>query len=174
MESTYRYNVDEWKPQVKYSVNGSQGELMVDTQNTDPKLPVGGNVINEWTIQLNNNVPLDLEIRTGAGESSLNLGSLNLSTLRVEVGAGTTNLDLSGNWDHDVTAEVTGGVGELSIKLPVEVGARVNMDTALVSVTANGLIKDGDGYVNQSFGSAAHTLTLNLQAGVGSVKIETP
>ena len=29
MDADFQYNVDEWKPQVQYSENGAQGELMV-------------------------------------------------------------------------------------------------------------------------------------------------
>lgn len=173
MEATFRYNVDDWKPLVNYNVNGSQGELVVNIPD-DNKLPVGRELINEWDVRLNNSVPLDLEIQTGAGESNLDLSTLAASNLRIEVGAGTTNLDLSGNWDHDVSAYVTGGVGNLSIKLPAEMGVRVIMDAAIVNVTANGLINEEGGYVNKAFGSAAHTLTLNLQAGVGSVILTEP
>jgi hypothetical protein len=174
MDATFRYNVADWKPKVNYGVNGSQGELVVSSQSENIKLPVGREVINEWTIQLKDAVPLDLEIQTGAGESNLNLSALDLSTLRVEVGAGATDLDLGGNWDHDVTAQVTGGVGELSLKLPGEMGVRVNMDKALVSVTATGLTKEGNGYVNQAFGTAPNTLTLDIQAGVGTIKLVAP
>jgi len=51
---------------------------------------------------------------------------------------------------------------------------RVDMETALVTVTANGLINQENGYVNQAYGTAPHTLTLNLQAGVGSVVLVAP
>jgi hypothetical protein len=174
MQASFRYNVAEWQPQVNYSVTGSQGELAVHQRGDGDKLPVGREVINAWDIRLNEAVPLDLEIRTGAGESTLDLSSLDLSALQVQTGAGTTSLDLSGNWDHDLTVVIEGGVGEISVRLPAEMGVRANMDTALVSVTANGLIKDENGYVNQAFGTAPHTLTLNLQAGVGSVVLVTP
>jgi hypothetical protein len=174
MEATFRYNVDDWKPQVSYNVNGSQGELAVNNRGDNNKVPVGREVINEWGIRLNNEVPLDLEIRTGAGESTLDLNTLEVYNLRVDVGAGTTDLNLSGNWDHDVSADVHGGVGTLSIKLPAETGVYVIMDTALVNVTANGLINEKGGYVNKAFGTAPHTLTLNLHAGVGSVVLTVP
>jgi hypothetical protein len=174
MQASFRYNVAEWQPQVNYSINGSQGELAVDQQGDGNKLPVGREVINNWNIRLNEVVPLDVEIRTGAGQSELDLSSLELSALRVQTGAGTTSLDLGGSWDHDLTVAIEGGVGELSVKLPAEMGVRANMDTALVSVTANGLIKDENGYVNQALGTAPHTLTLNVQAGVGSVVLVTP
>jgi hypothetical protein len=174
MDATFQYNVDDWKPEVKYSVNGSQGGLLVSQQEAGSMLPVGKQVINDWTIQLNEAVPLDLEIQADAGNSKLNLGALDLASLQVKVGAGTTRLDLSGNWDHDVTAAVNAEVGDLSINLPGEVGVRVNLDKDLVSLSTTGLTKDGDSYINQAFGTAPHTLTLVIRAGVGAIELVAP
>ncbi|MEW6404023.1 MAG: toast rack family protein [Chloroflexota bacterium] len=173
MEASFRYNVSDWQPQVKYSENGTQGDLLVSKPGA-AQLPVGGEMINEWEIQLNENIPMDLIIRTGAGNSQLDLGRLDMTSLKVETGAGTTTVNLDGNWQHDVNVSITGGIGELTVNLPAEMGVRVEMDTALVTVTANGLINDENGFVNQAFGTAPYTLTLNLQAGVGSVTLIAP
>lgn len=173
MDASFRYNVSDWQPQVKYSENGAQGDLVV-SQPGDDKLPVGGKLINEWTIQLANDVPLDLTIITGAGNSELNLGALDLSKLDIQTGAGVTNVYLDGAWQHDLDVSIEGGVGELTVNLPAEMGVRIEMETALVSVTANGLVVDENGYVNKVFGTAPYTLTLKLQAGVGSVVLVAP
>lgn len=173
MQATFRSNVAQWQPQVEYSINASLGELLVrhpDNINT----PVGKEIIHEWTIQLNETTPIDLEINTGAGVSDLDLSALELTALQIETGAGVTNVDLSGSWDHDLVASITGGVGELHIKLPADMGVRVDMETALTSVTASGLNKDGSAYVNQAYGQAAHTLSLRLESGVGSVELLAP
>jgi hypothetical protein len=173
MDASFRYNVDDWQPQVQYSEDGAQGELIIN-QPGDNRVPVGGGLINEWELQLSENVPMDLVIRTGAGNSQLDLGGLDMTSLTVETGAGVTTVNLDGNWQHDVDVSIEGGVGELKVNLPAEMGVRVEMDTALVTVTANGLINEEHGYVNQAYGTAPHTLTLNLQAGIGSVVLVAP
>jgi hypothetical protein len=173
MDASFRYNVADWQPEVKYSENGEQGDLLV-TLPENEKLPVGGGLINQWTVQLAEDVPLDLTIITGAGNSELNLGALDLTKLDIQTGAGVTNVYLDGAWQHDLDASIEGGVGELTVNLPAEMGVRVDMDTALVSVTANGLTKDEHGFANKAFGTAPYTLTLNLQAGVGSVVLVAP
>jgi hypothetical protein len=173
MDASFRYNVDDWQPQVNYTESDTQGELVVSQPGAD-KVPVGGGLVNEWEIQLSENVPMDLLIRTGAGNSQLDLGELDMTSLTVETGAGTTTVNLDGNWQHDVDVSIQGGFGELTVNLPAEMGVRVNMDTALVTVTANGLIVDDNGYVNQAFGTAPYTLTLKLEAGVGSVRLVAP
>ena len=169
VEATFTYNVDEWQPDVNYSVSGGEGKLTLS--HGGEKLPIGGEVTNDWNLQFNNDVPLKMTIHTGAGESFVDLSTLNITTVTVETGAGTTTLDLTGNWNHDVTVSVTGGVGELTINLSADMGVEVNAETALVSVSTSGLTKNGNSYTNEAFGSAPNTLTLDLEAGVGSVNL---
>ena len=174
MEATFRYNVADWQPQVSYTVNGSQGELVVENRDVDPSIPVGDSVVNEWSLLFNNAVPIDMAINTGAGECELDLHELDLSSLRIEVGAGKTTVDLSGAWDHDLNASIHGGLGELTVQLPGEMGVRVTVDTALGSLTNSGLTQEGDAYVNEAYGSAPNTLFLTIEAGVGTVNLVAP
>jgi hypothetical protein len=173
MDASFRYNVSDWQPQVKYDENGAQGKLLVNLPGDD-RVPVGGRLVNEWEIRLGANVPMDLLISTGAGNSQLDLGPLDMTSLTVETGAGVTTVNLDGVWQHDVDVSIQGGVGELTVNLPAEMGVQVAMDTALVTVTVKGLIQAENGYVNKAFGTAPHTLTLNLEAGVGSVVLVAP
>lgn len=173
LDADFQYNVDKWKPQVQYSENGAQGELVVDQPGSD-QLPVGGTLVNTWTLLLTNDFPMELSINAGAGNSELNLSGLDLTALKIECGTGTTHVNLDGNWDHDVTVSISGGIGELKVNLPSQMGARVEMDTALVTVNANGLIVAENGYVNKAYGNTPHTLTLKLTAGVGSVLLTVP
>jgi len=173
MDASFRYNVSDWQPEVTYSANGAQGELLVN-QPGDDKLPVGTTLINEWTVQLANDLPMDLTILTGAGNAELDLGALDLTNVDIQTGSSVTNVDLSGTWQHDLDVSIVGGVGELTVNLPAEMGVRVDKETALVNVSADGLILDGNGYVNRAYGTAPYTLTLKLQAGVGSVVLKVP
>jgi hypothetical protein len=173
MDADFRYNVDDWQPRVDYSENGARAELVVNQPGAG-RTAVKAGLINEWEIQLGENAPMDLEIRTAAGNCQLELGGLDLSSLIVETGAGVTNVDLDGAWQHDVNVTIRGGVGEITVNLPAEMGVRVEMETGLASVTANGLIGDKNGYVNQAFGTAPHTLNLKLETGLGSVLLVAP
>jgi len=173
MDADFQYNIDNWKPQVQYSENGALGELLVHPPQGS-QFPVGDKLINTWKLMLGNDIPMDLSITTGAGNSELNLGNLDLTTLNIEAGAGTTHIDLDGSWDHDVTVSITGGLGEIKVTLPSQMGAQVEMDTALVTVNANGLIVADKGYVNKAYGTTPYTLTLKLTAGVGSVTLAVP
>lgn len=171
MDATFRYNVANWKPRVNYIVNSSKGELVVD--HTDDNLPIGGQVVNEWNLSLNNLVPMDLEVETGAGETDLDLRGLALTNLDVQIGAGNVNIDLSDALDHDLSVAIRGGVGKLSVKLPDEMGVRVSVSTGIGGLTNSGLVKDGDYYVNDVYGSSPNTLFLDIETGIGSINMRT-
>jgi len=94
-----------------------------------------------------------------------------VTQVQVEAGAAVVTVDLRGNWDHDVNAVIRGGAGELRVVLPSAIGVRVTAATALVNVTASGLTRDGDAYVNAAYGTTPYTLDVEIEAGVGAVDL---
>jgi hypothetical protein len=75
--------------------------------------------------------------------------------LTVQGGASDTSFRYNvADWQHDVDVAIIGGVGESTVNLPAAMGVRVNKGIVLVNVSADGLIIDGNGYVNEASGSA--------------------
>src|SRR3712207_6942051 len=72
MEANFAYNVSEWEPEGSYAVSGETGELSVE-QGSDEGVRVGGDARNEWEVRFNDEVPTDLHVEMGAGESDLDL-----------------------------------------------------------------------------------------------------
>lgn len=134
-------------------------------------MPVGKAIVNKWDLRLNSSVPLDLEVETGAGESVLDLRGLDLADLQVNTGAGQTSIDLSSELQHDLHASVEAGVGDLSVKMPSGMGVRVSAASSIGSLTNTGPSKDGEYYVNEAYGTAPHTLFLDINAGIGSINL---
>src|ERR671921_1539658 len=94
MEADFSYNVSEWKPKVSYGVSGKKGELVVK-QGSANGGDLSGGARNEWDISMNDEMPTDLVVRLGAGESNLDLDSLTRAGLDVRMGAGKTTVDLT-------------------------------------------------------------------------------
>jgi hypothetical protein len=193
LDATFTYNVAEWQPQVNYAVTDGVGNLEVSQSGDVDTIPLDNDIRNEWQLNLNDEIPLDMLIRLGAGESQLSLATLNLRRLTVEGGAGEANIDLGGSplesltvtsgvgettidltgiWENDLDATITGGVGELTLRLPRNVGVRVVTQTGIGDVNANGFTRDGDAYVNDAYGQSAATLTLNVSGGIGAITLE--
>lgn len=166
----FTYNVESWKPTVDYTVSNGRGTLVI----AQPNVPVavGKSVRNDWDVRLSNSIPLDLKINTGAGKSTLNLSGMTLVSAAISGGAGELQADLSGEWRRSVEIDVNGGVGKVTVQLPSSVGARAKVTTGLGTVTANGLTKSGDTWVNDQFGKSPITVDVVIRAGVGEVNLD--
>src|SRR5215203_3029777 len=171
MEADFSYNVSEWKPKVSYDVSGQKGELVVKQGGTEGvHLDADGR--NEWDIRLNDEVPTDLVVKMGAGESDLDLDSLTLTGLDLQMGAGKTTVDLTGDYTQDFDASIEGGVGEATVLLPSEVGVKANAEGGLGKINAKGLKRVGDSYVNDAYGESDVNLKVDVKGGIGQINLE--
>src|SRR5215216_6455750 len=171
MEADFAYNVADWKPKVSYDVSGDAGELIVK-QGSGGGVRLGGDARNEWDIRLNDEVPTDLRVQMGAGESDLDLDSLTLTGLNLQMGAGKTTVDLTGDYAQNLNASIQGGVGEATMLLPSEVGVQAKAEGGLGTINAEGLQKEGEAYVNDAYGKSGVTLRVDIQGGVGEINLE--
>ena len=194
MDAEFTYNVADWKPEVSYRETGEKGTLRVG-QPEGHGISLGGRVRYEWEIRLNDGIPMDLEVDLGAGTGRLDLGDLSLMDLKimagagevevllngrpevedleVQVGAGDVTVDLSGDWRDDLDADIKGGVGRLTLRLPSDVGVRVDAEKGIGKVSARGLRRKGGAYVNEAYGRSGVTLSIDCAAGIGSIILET-
>jgi hypothetical protein len=170
MEADFAYNVADWKPEVDYEVSGDTGELSVK-QDIIAGVPVG-EARNEWDIRLNDEVPTDLNVQMGAGESNLDLDSLTPTELTLHMGSGKTTVDLTGDYARSLDARIEGGAGEATVLLPSEVGARVTPGGGLGKINAEGLRREDGSYVNDAYGDSEVTLDVDIQGGVGQITLE--
>ena len=171
MEADFAYNVAAWEPGVDYEVVGDSGELSVQQRGLDEGIPTR-DVRNEWDLRLNDRVPVDLTVQMGGGVGNLDLDNLALAGLNLDVGAGSTRVDLSGDWGRDVSAVVRGGAGQVTVLLPGRMGARVEAGTRLGRVNADNLRREGEAYVNDAYGGSADTLKVEVTGGVGQINLE--
>ena len=137
MEADFSYNVSDWKPKVSYDLSGKKGELVVK-QGSAEGGNLSGGTRNEWDISMNDELPTDLVVQMGAGESVLDLDSLTLTGVDLQMGAGKTTVDLTGDYAQDFDANIEGGVGEATVLLPSEVGVKAKAAGGLGTINAKG------------------------------------
>jgi hypothetical protein len=171
LEGAFTYNIEEWRPEVNYSVVGSMGILTIQQPDGIDILPQAGASQYDWVLRLNSQVPMETTIVLGAGEGVLHLGDLNLTRLSVTTDAGSTIVDLRKNWQNDLHVEINGGVGEITLQLPSSTGVRLET-SGLAVVDAQDLVREGNTYINQAFGQTDNSLYVNFQAGIGSLNVE--
>ena len=170
MEADFTYSHEGWKPELEYAVTGDRGLLSVRQPSVMVAVPIPS-VRFEWDLRFNRDIPMDMNIEMGVGGGDLDLGDLNLRNLELHVGVGGAEIDLSGDWESDLEATSEGGVGGVKLRLPRDVGVRVQVDKGQGAVEAEGFSQEGDVYTNDAYGRTDVTLDIRLELGVGGAEL---
>jgi len=170
MEGSFTSNVERWIPKIDYHLFANKGILRVE-QHKGSRIALG-NSENRWDIHLSNEIPIELNVNLGAGESKLNLQGMSLKSLDIDMGVGELTLDLSGEHKQNLGVKIDGGVGSGTIYLPENVGVRVKVDGGLGSVHADGFAKSENVYINDAYGKSNVSLDLRIEAGIGSIDLK--
>ena len=170
LQADFTYNVVRLEPEVKYM----DGTLVVWQPDGKGLSDLRGitDYRNEWSLSLNDEVPMDLRVDVGGGTSDLQLAGLSLTRLNVTLGAGGSTIDLSGDRAGDLDVTINAGAGDITVRLPRDVGARVQVDAGVGTIQASGLAHDGNIYTNAAYGESEMTLQVDIDAGVGQINLE--
>jgi hypothetical protein len=161
----FEFSIPEWKPQVSYAA----GTLRISQPEGSSKTI--GNVKYDWDVRLNREVPIEMTVNLGAGEAKLDIGKLTLRGVNVEMGVGSVDLDLRGQPKQDYSVKIRGGVGEATVHLPADVGIYAEARGGIGEISAPGLHHDGERYYNDAYRKSPVTVKLDVQGGVGSIKL---
>jgi N-terminal domain of toast_rack, DUF2154 len=164
----FNYNVPAWKPAIRYHSFAGRADLSI-------RQPGGGghmgNTKYDWDLRLNNEIPIDLLVRFGAGEARLNLGSLNLRSIEVEMGVGEIRMDLRGAPKRDYSVRIRGGIGEATVYLPTNTGIYAKAQGGLGEIKVRGLRRESQHWVNDWYESAKPQVRIEVEGGIGQINL---
>jgi hypothetical protein len=168
MQAYFTYNVPAWKPDVNYSSSGGAGSLTIKQPSSHGHF---GSTKYEWDLRMSQDVPIDLHLNFGAGQAQLDLGSLTMRSVAVDMGVGSLQMDLRGSPKKDYTVRVNGGVGEAVLRLPANVGIYAEASGGIGEISTRNLVKQEGHWVNEAYGKSPVTIRINVEGGVGSIKL---
>ena len=166
MEGEFAYNVPDWKPVVNYKAGS--GELTISQPNYSASF---GDAVNNWHVNLNSALPLEITANLGAGEANLDLGKMNLSRVELNIGAGEMKVDLRGEPKRDYTVQIRGGVGETVVYLPKDAGIAATATRGIGDISTEGLEHREGVWVNPDRIGAPVTVRLDVKGGVGQIRL---
>ncbi|MFJ7662501.1 toast rack family protein [Lysinibacillus sp. NPDC097162] len=168
MEGSAQYNIKKLAPKVHYKQRGKTGDLVIEHKGST-KVRIG-NIKNVWDIELNEDIPMDLSVETGASKARLDLRGLQLENLDIETGVGDLYVDLGGEWKESFETNIETGVGQTTVILPSKVGVKITTEKGIGSINLEGFIAKGKGvYVNEVYEQADVILDINSEIGVGDI-----
>jgi len=126
----------------------------------------------DWSIGVNAQVPIFLELETGASEARIDLSELRVRELSLKTGASSTELTLPAS-PGDLQVKIYGGAASLRIDVPSGVSARIRFvgGLASVSVDRNRFPKVGAVYQSPDYDTSSNKVDLYVENSVGSIDI---
>lgn len=126
----------------------------------------------DWSIAFNRDVPLALEVNTGASETRLELSELKITELTLKTGASSTTLDLPASAGF-TRVLVESGAASINIRVPQGVAARIRARSGLssINIDTTRFTRLGDLYQSADYDTAENKADIDIQTGVGSVDV---
>ena len=172
---------NEWKlefsPEIPlemdFKIGAGKGELdLTGLQLTALDLDLGAGDFEVRFDEPNKAKMSHLTLDAGASKLEvIGIGHAGPEQMRVQGGVGGITLDFTGAWPRSAEVQVTAGVGLVTLRLPDDVGVRVETQGGLSSVEVSGLQQEGDAYVNDAFGEAETELYIQVTTGIGSLRL---
>src|SRR5216684_1429902 len=148
LDADFDYRASSGSPQVDYRVSGTTGRLEISQTDSDAHFSTTSD--NHWSLHFASDVPMELKVNMGAGQA---------------------DVDLTGDRKADLRADIEGGVGEANIRLPKNVGVIVNASGGIGTIDTHGLKHDGDEYTNEAYGKSPVTIHLKVEGGIGRISL---
>jgi hypothetical protein len=114
-----------------------------------------------------------VRIKNGVGSmDAIGLGNLNFRELEFEGGVGGANLDLTGSWKQDADISVQVGVGGVNLKMPRDLGVKVEAEKHFLSgLHLEGFNKRDSYYFSENYDKAKIRVSVRVATGVGGFRI---
>jgi hypothetical protein len=134
-----------------------------------PILGVGGDY-RTWDLGLAPGVPVALRVELGAGRAELDLTGLTVGDLAVETAVGRTVVTLPGEGRFE--ARIEGAIGAIVVVVPEGLAARVRVEGGLsASDLPDGYRRSGDVYTSPGYEGADDRVDLYVSQAIGKVTV---
>lgn len=126
-----------------------------------------------WDMRVNPDIPLALELHTGANDAHLDLSTVQVTELAIQTGASATQVDLPAQVEF-TRVKVSAGVASVTLNVPDGVAARLDVNGGLlgVDVDLSRFPKVEGVYQSVDYATAAQRVEISVEAGVGSISVQ--
>jgi hypothetical protein len=125
-----------------------------------------------WHVGLTGEVQIDLQLESGANRARLDLGALQLRSLKLQTGASETRVMLP-RAAGTTRVRAESGAASLIFEVPPGVAAsiRSRMSLGSTNVDTGRFPKVGDRYESTDYATATNRIEIDIQGGVGSLRV---
>jgi hypothetical protein len=188
LESTHKSGVRTERQPNRLRVNLNQSvpvRLTVNTGVGDARLNLSGLKISALQVESgvgaskisayepNTVACSNIRIKNGVGSmDAVGLGNLNFRDFEFEGGIGGATLDFTGDWKEGADVRIQVGVGGVTMRMPRELGVRVEAEKHLLSgLHLDGFAKRDASYYSENYDKSKIRISVRVATGIGGFRI---
>ena len=149
-----------------------QGKMKVNIKNSSEFWTWMPGESRDWDLSLSADIPLALDIDSGASTSLIDLRDLKVTELDLDTGASTTEITLPASAGY-TRVKVDSGAATVSIRIPEGVAAQIRIESGMASINVNNRFpKVGNNlYLSPDYANAANRADISIETGMASIEI---
>ncbi|MDF1514283.1 MAG: DUF5668 domain-containing protein [Anaerolineae bacterium] len=126
----------------------------------------------KWHISLNDAIPCELKLNTGACDTRVDLTNTQVTSLKVETGASATQITLPADAGY-TRVHASGGAASLTLNVPDSVASQIEVQGGIYSADVNQhrFPRQGKYYRSPGYDTAENKIDIKLEMGVGSIEV---
>lgn len=115
----------------------------------------------------------EMEIDVGAADFfAQHLANANAETVRLRGGVGVVDLEFGGTWIQDMNVSARLAIGKLILRVPADVGVRLEVQRVAAGFDHPGLVKRDDAWYSDNWDTAPHKLHVRAETFFGKIDIQ--
>lgn len=159
-------------PSVERSLTGGELELRFKTITQSRFLPGFFHDTSHRLTLGQSELRTDLDIDIGTGSAEIDLDTVGLDNFVVDVGTGSAKVVLGKAALPTKTMKLDVGTGQIELKLPKDVGIKINHKVGLGEFSVDGsALKDDGTYTSPNYEDSVIKLEIDASVGTGQIEI---
>jgi len=131
-----------------------------------------GGVHNNLDVMIGRKIPISFSMNFGAAKANIDLAEVRVTNVNLKSGASSTILTV-GNKAKTVDISIESGASSTVVRIPLNSGVKLNMDSGLISKELADLIETSSGvYQSSNYSDSKNIVNITAKLGVASFKIE--
>lgn len=129
------------------------------------------NFLNDVFIKLNPNPVWDMDLNIGASEIDFDLSRFKVKNIDLNAGAADIDIKL-GSLQDDVKLSIEAGLADLTVKVPADVGVKINSSSFLANKEFRGFEKKDGIYYSPNYNQSTKKINIEINSSLADISVE--
>ncbi len=172
VEGKIEYAEQSRKVEEHLTVKNGRAEFDLSGRQENLLWTPGAKMNETWQLQFTPRVPLEMRIEMGAGSVEADLSGLKITRLDLNMGVGSIVLTLPAA-EGTAAVSVKLAIGEVTVVIPPWVGVKMRANKLLSSVNVGGgrLTRSGDDWVSDNYTTSPSKIDLRIDNVMGTINV---